>query len=290
MISVLVYNAGIVMPQDQIMIRQTTGKAQGERMQDDYEADGTMLSVAYKADGNILSVAVCDDEITECCRISGRIRQLLEEMQIPATIRQFGNGEELLQAAGQFDLIFLDILMRGLDGMETAQMLRRQAFDKLLVFLSSSRDYVWDAYDVEAFQYLVKPVEDGKLRQVLLRAARKTQCLTQEFIVVNRERQVRKLFLDDIYYFEIKGRVIDVHGTQGVFGYYGQIGVLEQMLQGRGFFRCHKSYLVNLKYAAGYNRQEAILDNGERIMIAKRRYGQFCKEMLAYMRKNGGIL
>lgn len=244
----------------------------------------------YKSDGNILSVAVCDDEITECCYISGRIRRLLEEMQVPALIRQFGSGEELLSAASQFDLIFLDILMRGLDGMQTAQMLRRQAFDPLLVFLSSSRDYVWDAYDVEAFQYLVKPVDDKKLKQVLQRAARKTESRAQEFIVVNSGRQVRKLFLDEIYYFEIKGRVMDVHGTQGVFAYYGQIGVLEQMLQDKGFFRCHKSYLINLKYAAGYNRQEAILDNGEKIMIAKRRYGLFCKEMLAYMKKNGGIL
>ncbi len=68
-----------------------------------------------------------------------------------------------------------------------------------------------------------------------------------------------------------------------------QIGVLENMLQGKGFFRCHKSYLINLKHVDGYNRQEAILDNGERILIAKRRYEGFCREILRYMRHNGGI-
>ena len=59
---------------------------------------------------------------------------------------------------------------------------------------------------------------------------------------------------------------------------------------GKGFFRCHKSYLLNLKHVEAYNRQEAFLDNGDRILIAKRRYEAFCQEILAYMRKNGGIV
>ena len=65
---------------------------------------------------------------------------------------------------------------------------------------------------------------------------------------------------------------------------------LEDKLQGYGFFRCHKSYLINLKYVDGYNRQEVILENGEKIVIAKRRYDRFVREMLEVMRKNGGIV
>lgn len=79
-----------------------------------------------------------------------------------------------------------------------------------------------------------------------------------------------------------------VHGTEGLFTYYGQIGVLEKTLQEKGFFRCHKSFLINLKYADVYNRQEVLLANGEKIMIA-RRYEEFGKAILAYMRKSGGI-
>ena len=68
------------------------------------------------------------------------------------------------------------------------------------------------------------------------------------------------------------------------------MGKLENKLQDKGFFRCHKSYLVNLKYVDRYNRQEVILENGEKIVIAKRRYEQFVREVLKTMRKNGGIL
>lgn len=238
----------------------------------------------------MLWIAVCDDEVTECDRIAKRIRGILSEIEVSCTIRQFYSGRELLQSSETFDIIFLDIIMGGLDGMKTAQMVREKAYDKLLVFMSASRDYVFDAYDVEAFQYLLKPIEEQKLKKVLQKAVRKTEKRSQAFIIVSRERQKKKLFLDDIYYFEIRGRMIDVHGVGGVFSYYGQIGVLEQELKEQEFFRCHKSYLTNLKYVDVYNRQELVLDNGERIAIAKRRYEAFCGAFLRYMRRKGGMV
>lgn len=238
----------------------------------------------------MLSIAVCDDEVIECCSMARKIKEILEEMKIPCMIRQFRSGGELLQALESFDIIFLDIIMQGLDGMKTAQIFREKAFDKILIFVSSSREYVYEAYDVEAFQYLLKPVDDGKLKRVLQKAVLKTESRFQEFIIVSRERQKKKLFLDDIYYFEIKGRMVDVHGPEGIFTYYEQIGELENKLRDKGFFRCHKSYLINLKYVDGYNRQEVILENGENIVIAKRRYEDFCQAVLKVMRENGGIL
>ncbi len=238
----------------------------------------------------MLSIAVCDDEVIECCNMAGKIKGILEEMKIPCIIRQFRNGRELLQASESFDIVFLDIIMNDLDGMKTAQIFRKKAFDKILIFVSSSREYVFDAYDVEAFQYLLKPVDDRKLKNILQKAVLKTERHSQEFIIVSRERQKKKLFLDDIYYFEIKGRVVDVHGPEGIFTYYEQMRELENKLRDKGFFRCHKSYLINLKYVDGYNRQEVIMGNGEKIVIAKRRYMEFCQEVLKVMRENGGIV
>ena len=238
----------------------------------------------------MLSIAVCDDEVIECCNMARKIKDILEEMKIPCIIRQFQGGRELLQAIESYDIIFLDIMMQDLDGMKTAQMFREKDFDKILIFVSSSREYVFEAYDVEAFQYLLKPVDGRKLRRVLQKAVLKTESRSQEYIIVSRERQKKKLYLDDIYYFEIKGRIVDVHGQEGIFTYYEQIGELESKLRDKGFFRCHKSYLINLKYVDGYNRQEAILENGEAIVIAKRRYEEFCQEVLKVMRENGGIL
>lgn len=238
----------------------------------------------------MLSIAVCDDDLIECCNMAGRIKDIMEEMKIPCIIRQFRSGRELLQALESFDIVFLDIIMQELDGMKTAQIFREKAFDKILIFVSSSREYVFEAYDVEAFQYLLKPVEDRKLKSVLQKAVFKTESRSQDFIIVSRERQKKKIVLDDIYYFEIKGRMVDVHERGGIFTYYEQIGDLENKLCDKGFFRCHKSYLINLKYVDGYNRQEVILENGEKIVIAKRRYNQFVQEVFKVMRENGEIL
>lgn len=117
----------------------------------------------------------------------------------------------------------------------------------------------------------------------------KLQKDSREFILIQIQGQTRKLLLKNIFYFEIRGRVISVHGTDDVFQYYGQIGGLEAHLQDKGFFRCHKSFLVNLNCVDGYGHQELILENGEKIPIAKRRQTAFEQELIALMKKSGGI-
>ena len=238
----------------------------------------------------MISIAVCDDELLYCSNMAKQIKDILAESGTEAVVHEFREGADLLRAAGSFDIIFLDIMMQGMDGMKTAALLREKAFDRILIFMSASKNYVFDAYDVEAFQYLVKPVEQKKLRAVLGKALKKLEDRSEEFIVIQQERVRRKILLREILYFEILGRVITVHGTEGIFDYYGQIGELEGKLQGKGFFRCHKSFLVNLRYVDNYGRQEIVLDTGERIAVAKRRYEAFCREIMEYMKNFGGVL
>lgn len=238
----------------------------------------------------MLSIAVCDDDLLFCTRLSEKIRRMLEQLGRDCQIRQFQSGTELLGAVEQFDIIFLDILMADLNGMETAKRFRERSYDKLLIFISSSPDHVWDSYEVEAFWYLVKPVSCRKLEQVLRRAIAKAEEGPQEYLIIQKERRPIKLFLKDILYFEIRGRVMELHGTEGVLPYYGQIGELEKQLSGKGFFRCHKSFLVNLKFVDTYSYQEVLLENGERLPIARRRYESFCQALLEHMKKRGGLV
>lgn len=242
-----------------------------------------------KAGDQMLMIAVCDDEIRECLHLVKQIQTILEDLDVPCMVKQYNNGQQLLQDAEEFDIIFLDIIMRGMDGMKTAEILRQNFSDKILIFISSSRQYVFDAFAVEAFEYLVKPLDKQKLRRTLLRCISKITRQSDDFIIISKGRQTRKLFLDEIRYFEIHGRLIEAHGIHPTFSWYEQIGTLETALSDKDFFRCHKSYLINLKYVEVYNRQEATLDNGEKILIAKRRYESFCSAILEYMRKNGGL-
>ena len=147
-----------------------------------------------------------------------------------------------------------------------------------------------DAFEVEAFHYLIKPVDRIKLENTIKRALVKLECTSEDFIIINKERQNKKIPLSDIYYFEIRGRVVSVHSKNGIFDYYGQISALEHDLKDKGFFRCHKSFLIHLKYVDTYNHEEVMLDNGAKIAIAKRRYKAFCLETLEYMKKVGGSI
>lgn len=178
----------------------------------------------------MMSIAVCDDEILECLTFSEKIEKVLNELKVPHIIRQFKRRAELLRTMESFDLVFLDILMPDLDGMEMARLFREKPYENMLVFFSTSRKYVFDAYNVEAFWYLLKPLDMGKLKTVLTRAVQKTEKNSMNFIMVSKERQKIKLFLDDICYFEIM-----VHGPEGNFTYYGRIGVWEESLLEKGF-------------------------------------------------------
>ena len=245
----------------------------------------------------MLSIAVCDDEILECISMTEKIKRILTELKVPHFIQEFNSGSGLIQAEGRFDLIFLDILMQKPDGMETAGILREKMPGSILIFITSSREYVFDAYEVEAFRYLVKPVEERKLQKVLESAVQKvmrnSRTNPRESMIVSSRGQKRKLCLEDILYFEIMDRVITAHtcstahtfsGESETITFYEKIGILEERLRGKDFFRTHKSYLVNLRHVEAYNRQEIFLDTGESVLLAKRRYEEFGKELLRLMK------
>lgn len=239
----------------------------------------------------MLSIAVCDDAALECTELTKQIREILEKRGISALFREFYRAKDFLEAPETFDLLFLDIKMPEMDGMELAKRLRQETGDTLLVFVTALQEYVFDAYDVEAFHYLVKPVKEEKLEQVLLSALNKIkQRPESDFLLVSSNRALKKIFLKDIVYLEALGRIVKIHGTREDVETYAQIGSLEEKLKGKDFFRCHKGYLVHLKYVDTFQKNQIFLENGETLLLAKRRYEAFQKEILAYMKKAGGIL
>jgi len=236
-----------------------------------------------------MRIAVCEDDRA----IREDLSRLIRNQAPKANVVEYQSGEELINTKGSFDIYFLDIEMGKVSGMDLARLIREQEESgrqrSIIIFVTGYREYMEEAFDVNAFHYLVKPVDNYKLKSVLWRALKKTGHNSREYIIINKERQGRKLLLRDIFYFEINGRIIYVHTEKGILDYYGKIGDLEKELHDRGFFRCHKGFLVNLDHVGSYNRHEVILDNGERIVIAKRRYNEFCREILIWMKKMEGI-
>ncbi len=237
----------------------------------------------------MLSIAVCDDIVLECSQLARQIRQIASQAGCEIILREFYTGRELLQSAETFDLLFLDIKMPGLDGMELARLLRRREETCLLIFVTAVCEYVFEAYDVEAFAYLVKPVTDEQLTRVITRSVEKLRKESTESLLVSAHRLIRKVPLKDIVYMEALGRLLIIHTRQDVIETYAQIGQMEKRLEGKNFFRCHKGYLVNLKFVDTYDKTQIYLETKDTILLAKRRYEDFTRALMHYLKKEGGL-
>ncbi len=238
----------------------------------------------------MLSIAVCDDMPVECAELARLIENMLKEFGTEFSLKRFFDGQELLKGVDSFDIIFLDIKMPEISGIELAEQMRDNGCGSIIVFVTSAEEYVYKAYDVEAFHFLLKPVNEEKLKNVLKKAVVKvTSCNNDDFLVISSEHQIKKILLRDILYIESVGRTVKIHCNNGVLETYKQIGDLEQTLSDKHFFRCHKSFLLNLEYVSHFDKAGIVMENRDTVFLARKRAKIFQKEIISYMKMKGGI-
>ena len=231
-----------------------------------------------------MTIAVCDDDEKTRKHLAGLIRSFIDKDIESVQILEFSGGKELLEYQGQLDIVIMDIGMNGMNGMETAARLRKVS-DTILIFVTAWKDYVFDAFDVGAFHYLLKPVDENKFFEVLERALTEIQTRNGKksagFTVKTLEG-FRTVKIKDIYNAENIGRKIVLHTGQGDIAYYEKMDHLEQQL-GNGFFRCHRGYLVSLDKIKQYDRREIELVNGDKILLSRQKYSDFVQAYMKYM-------
>lgn len=232
-----------------------------------------------------MKIAVCDDERV----ISAQIKSLIEEKKPDACIEIYASGEELLAAEKDFDIIFLDIKMDGMNGIDTAKTLRQEGKESVIVFITGVREYVFEAFDVSAFHYLLKPIEERRFSEVFERAVREAEKHTEHgrrlFVVRTGKRSIT-LDKNDILYIESRAKKVEIHAKGKNVEIYAAMNELEAQM-GEGFYRSHRGYLVNMAYIAEYSNDSITLSNGETVYLAKEKYGEFVKMYMRYLR-NGG--
>ena len=225
--------------------------------------------------------AVCDDEKGIRDGISDKIKLFSPG----SLITEFSSGKELLESKDIFDIIFLDIAMDEIDGMQTAKELRARGCSSVIVFVTAYDDRVFEAFDVGAFHFLVKPVSAVKFIEVLKKAIESCTeppeaVVNDRYITVKSGGVSTRLALSEIIYAEISDRTMMLHTVSGNFKYRGKISEFENNT-GDGFFRTHRSYIINLRYLESYTSSYVSMENGDRVVLAKHRYADLVK---AYMR------
>ena len=236
----------------------------------------------------MIHFAICDDDPLMAQDLTGHLTNCMKENAITAySVSSFPNGRALLERAGSFDAIFLDVRMEQPDGMETAKLLRRRGDHSLLIFVTVLKECVFDSFQVEAFDYLLKPLDSARFHQTMDRVLRSLEQRTAEDIVIQRGTGCEVILLSDIVYCEVLGRKIYLHKSDGtVSDYYDKLEDLERRVDGR-FFKCHRSYLVNLDYVRGCQDGQVLLSQGERIPASRLRERELTQALLRYMKERG---
>lgn len=235
----------------------------------------------------MLKIAVCEDMILERLDTIKKIKNALQKLSCDFDLEQFSSGEQLLNYTGYFDVIFLDIKLQNLSGIDTAKELRKTNIKSKIIFVTSFKEYVFEAFDVSAFQYLLKPVSEEKISSILNKILYEAHSddLNDLYIIIKKGKDTIKMLLDKIYFFEVQNRIIIIHTKDSVIEYYNKISNIENSIPKNNFFRCHRSYIVNLKYIKKFCNTEILLDNDEKILLSKNKYSEFSEAFLKYLKR-----
>ena len=232
----------------------------------------------------MIHIAICDDEKHMSDHIRSMISDFFRKKNQEISLHMFSSGEELLSYNGQIDILFLDIQMKGMDGMETARKLRADKFRGFLVFITVLKEMVFQSFEVQTYDYLVKPVDKKQFEKTMERLYASTQNASEDSLLVQKGYEGRIIQKDEIVFCEIIDRKIYLNLASGeVVDYYERIEKLETKLDNR-FYRCHRSYLINLKHLKGYKNGTAYMDNGKEIPVSRLRSKEFSSVVLQYMK------
>ena len=222
----------------------------------------------------MLKIAVCDDEKNICDYIEKRVTDYLAKIDEDAEISVFYDSAPLLEAckkSNDFDIIFLDIKMKTINGVDCAKLLRENDVNSLIVFVTSSAEYVFSGYEVKAFRYILKTDLVNAFDRIFGECLTELKKNTDKVFPLKTTSVVKNIPLNDILYFESNKRVLIVHTKGEDHSFYGKLDDIEEGLQNDNFIRIHQSFLVNALKIKSVSKTEVTLKNGDILPVSKSR-------------------
>ncbi len=225
----------------------------------------------------MLKIALCDDDAAELERTAELVNAFFAQRpEIPAGLTRFGEARDLLDALERgedFDLYLLDVLMPGLNGIETGKAIRRLGRDGAIIYLTTSPDYAVDSYQARAFYYLLKALERERLFQVLDEVADVLLKRQDAAAIIHTAGGLRSIPLSDILYVErvdrlmryylVGGETVDSRTLRGSL----REGAATLLTDER-FALCGASFVLGLHHVKSIERGRALLDTGEWVSVS----------------------
>lgn len=235
----------------------------------------------------LIRIAVCDDEPDTRQKLISWIPTIELPENCAIAFKEYASGSELAAAYGsgaRFDLIFLDMIMPGLDGMDTARSVRELDGKVLIVFLTSSPDYAVQSYRVDAFDYLLKDTDRERFEPVYRKATSLIANREERMIQIRSGTTLHSIRCGSIEFIEIYAKKLSCHIIpEETIETYKPIRELEADIEGLPqFFKIHRSIIVNLSYIAQINPKFVLTATGERLPVARGKYPELEIAFLAH--------
>lgn len=221
----------------------------------------------------MLQIGICDDQQEARLTLRWALEGLLEKRAVQERIFEFSSGEGLLgwleKHQGELDLVFMDIEMPSLSGMDTARRLRQSSESPQIVFVTGYPDYVYDGYTVGALGYILKPPKPKQLEDILTRALSALYREKNQVFVCRNGDSFYRIARRDIRYFASDRRQIQCVAAGRTYTFYGKLDQVEQELQDKHFVRIHQRYLVNAAAVERMDSGELTLQGGGALPVSR---------------------
>ena len=233
----------------------------------------------------MINIAICDDEQVILNSIEKLITDFFHSQNLESKIFLFSSGEELLGSGKDIDILFLDIQMKQLNGIETARKIRSKGYKGFLIFITVLKEMVFQSFEVQPFDYLLKPIKYDDFQKTMERLLLSMKSADKENLLIQRGSESSIVSFGEIIFCEIIDRKVYLHlKSAEVIDYYDRIENLEMKLNNR-FFRCHRSYLINLQYLISYKNGFAHMVENHQIPVSRLRSKEFSNVILQYMKE-----
>lgn len=231
----------------------------------------------------MVRLAIVEDEDLYANQLLGFIERFERENETAFQTVRFRDGDEIAENyAGDYDIILMDIQMQFMDGMTAAEKIREMDDDVVIMFITNMTNYAIRGYQVDALDYVVKPVEYFSFCKKLERALSRVQKKKSPTITIKIPSGAMKLKASDIYYIESEGHNLHYVTKKGKFKCRAKIQTAEDDLSQYGFFRSNKSYLVNMQYVEGVD-DGCCLVKGDKLLISRAKKKDFMVAMTNYI-------
>ena len=232
-------------------------------------------------------IAIVEDEAAVREQLAGYVQRYTRQYGTQFEVTMFTDGVEILEDYRPvYDIIFLDVEMLHLDGMETARRIRELDSDVLLIFITNMAQYAIKGYAVGALDYVLKPVPYFAFSQQLQKAVNQLAKRTRHYLAVPVDGGMRRLDAATIYYIESEGHRVHFYTEDGDFSAPGALKALEEKLTGRLFARCNNGYLVNLAQVSGV-QQNTVQVGPHELQISRPKRRAFLAALADYIGGEG---